>query len=131
MENKIIIAEYDDVVLVIDKEDIKDNKYIDSYFFDYYSFSFEDCESWEEVEWKAEENLDYHVDGMVPIYYNQINKQFNRLEDWRIDDLVNEYNLELGDDFSRFKQMVLYYDMYQEAWEELSKAIEAMEEIEA
>ena len=128
MENKILITTYGDFKLVLDAEVLENNEYIKEDFFNDYDFTA--CGSWERVEYEAVDSLNEYIDGLVPIYCNKIDEDFNDLTDWRVDDLIKNYFIEYRGDFSRFKQEVLYYDMYEVAYNELTEAIENMEEEE-
>ena len=122
---KIIILKNEYERFVIDVEEFKGNEYIGAYFFEEYQL--DECESWEELEEKANDALNYYIDNLVPIYYDEIDKEFNDLTDWRIDDLIKEYCIEYRGDFSRFKQEILFYDMYEVAYQELHNILESIE----
>lgn len=127
MENKIIITKYNDYQLVLDREVLQCNDYIDDYFFE---DCFTDCESWEKVEEKAVDNLWEYVDGLVPCYYSKIKEEFNNLNYCKIDEIIQNNGIEYDGDFSRFQQAVLFYNIYEVAHNELMEALEAMEEEE-
>ena len=113
--------------LRLDAEVLEGNEVIGADFF--LDYDFTGCGSWDGIEERAWDILPEYIDGLVPIYYNKIDSQFNELTDMRIDELVYEFSIELGNDFSKFKQAVLYWDMYQIASEELGNALEEIEEI--
>lgn len=97
---------------------------------DYFDWGFEGLDDWNQIEEKAFDFLGETVDNKVPVYSYNITYDFSELSDERVDDLVSSYDIEFKGDFSKFKQTVLYYHMYEIASEELGDILESMEEIE-
>lgn len=125
MENKIIILNNKGTIYSIDKEVLRYNC-ISSDIFEEYDYS--NCNNWEDIHDQAMEYVWEYTDNYkMPIYTKDINEGFNRLFDWEVDEICENYSITYNGDFEEFKKAVLFYSIYNNTIDDLSTVLECIE----
>lgn len=81
------------------------------------------------IEEDAHDTVWEYVDGNIPIYNNQIQEEFNELEHWEVDEILEDAIVEitLENGYINFMQQVLFMNNYNKLNNSLYKIIENLE----